>query len=161
MSNSSPPSGRSIQVSGKFRHQKKLTRCSCVSKAAVRTGQFFPITSGIKLCYKKKTEVKIFSELRDQFTYFWLFFENLAQTSGLGLLRPHILNQAQMVIFTWKTQFSSYNVPVPDSLPPWRHCECSKYVFYIVEGYTMALKKSRVKNIFSSWRKLIFKKIKK
>ena len=100
----------------------------------------------------------ISSELRDQFTYIRTFFENLAQTSGLGLLRPHILNQAQMVIFTWKTQFSSYNVPVPDSLPPWRHCECSKYVFYIVEGYTMALKKSRVKNNFSSWRKLIFKK---
>ena len=39
-----------------------------------------------------------------------------------------------------------------------KHCEYSKYVFYIVEVYTKTLQKTRVKNIFSSSRKLIFKK---
>ena len=34
-----------------------------------------------------------------------------------------------------------------------KHCEYSKYIFYIVEVYTKALKKIRVKNMFSSWRK--------
>ena len=53
-----------------------------------------------------------------------------------------------MVIFTWKTRFSSHNVPVPDSLPPWRHCECSKYVFYMVEGCTKAFKKAEWKIFF-------------
>ena len=56
----SPSSGRSEMLPGKFRHQKKPTRCSCISKAAVRTGQFFPITSGIKLCYKKNQRSKYF-----------------------------------------------------------------------------------------------------
>ena len=150
----SPASGRPIQVLGKFRDEKKPLLFSCVSKAAVCTGYFFPITSGIELCYKKDQMSKYFLSFEINSLTFDYFLKIWPQLPNSGSSVPD-LKQAQVMIFAWKTRFSSHNVPAPNLLPPWRHCEFSKYVFCIVEVYTKALKKHRVEHIFSSWRKLM------
>ena len=74
----SPAPGRSGMLSGKFRHEKKPGGLRMPRRLPYASNIFFYNTwAPPGLC--KRPHVKIFSEFRDQFTYFWIFFEKLGQ----------------------------------------------------------------------------------
>ncbi len=64
--------GRWERAIGKFRYEKKAATREHVFRALLRSGYFFSITPNTYL-QGKKLKLKIFSHLRDQFTYFFDF----------------------------------------------------------------------------------------